>query len=160
MRDDWVPTPDFPSLYSPWMEMFIGCQAYWILLTNQTQNELHIIKQCGWWDVLQVWAFTDRLVHIKKKIAIHSARECWRCKLIDCVRLLWLISMTTAERPKMTSGLPKFIFEENGLKSSSVRKRKILAHLKFYWIAWPLSIVKLSKLNQRATWTFKTWQRL
>ena len=64
-------------------------------------------------------------------IAIHSARECCRCKLIDCVRLLWLISMTTAERPKMTSGLPKFIFEENGLKSSSVRKRKILAHLKF-----------------------------
>ena len=64
-------------------------------------------------------------------IAIHSARECCRCKLIDSVRLLWLISMTTAERPKMTSGLPKFIFEENGLKSSSVRKRKILAHLKF-----------------------------
>ena len=64
-------------------------------------------------------------------IAIHSARECCRCKLIDCVRLLWLISMTTAERPKMTSGLPKFIFEENGLKSSSVRKRKILAYLKF-----------------------------
>ena len=93
-------------------------------------------------------------------IAIHSARECCRCKLIDCVRLLWLISMTTAERPKMTSGLPKFSFEENGLKSSSVRKRKILAHLKFSWIAWPLSIVKLSKLNQRATWTLKTWQRL
>ena len=34
--------------------MFIGWQTYWILLTNQTQNNLHIIKQCGWSDVLQV----------------------------------------------------------------------------------------------------------
>ena len=48
------PPPDFPSLDSPWMEMFIGLQTYWILLMNQTQNDKHIIKQCGWSDILQV----------------------------------------------------------------------------------------------------------
>ena len=41
-------------LDGPWMEMFIGWQTYWMLLTNQTQNDLHIIKQCGSLDVLQV----------------------------------------------------------------------------------------------------------
>ena len=156
MRDDWVPTPDFPSLYSPWMEMFIGCQAYWILLTNQTQNELHIITQCGWWDVLQVWAFTERWVHNCHSFSSRMlSLQTYRLRAVTVVNF-----HDYGERPKMTSGLPKFIFEENGLKSGSVRKRKILAHLKFSWIAWPLSIVKLSKLNQRATWTFKTWQRL
>ena len=54
MYYDWVPTPDFPSLDSPWMEMFIGLQTYWILLKNQTQNDKHIIKQCVWSDILQV----------------------------------------------------------------------------------------------------------
>ena len=54
MHYDWVPTPDFPSLDSPWMEMFIGLQTYWILLKNQTENDKHIIKQCVWSEILQV----------------------------------------------------------------------------------------------------------
>ena len=54
MRHDGVPTRDLSSLDSPCMEMFISWQTYRILLTNQTQNDLHVIKQCRWSDILQV----------------------------------------------------------------------------------------------------------
>ena len=50
-----IENPLQTSLPSKPLEMFIGWQTYWILLTNQAQNQdLHIIKQCGWSDALQV----------------------------------------------------------------------------------------------------------
>ena len=74
MHYDWVPTPDFPfSLYSPWMKMFIGWQTYWILLTNQKQNDLHIIKQCGLSDARLTikFVYTYKLLHVN----CHSFRS-------------------------------------------------------------------------------------
>ena len=60
-----IENPLQTSLPSKPLEMFIGWQTYWILLTNQAQNQdLHIFKQCGWSDALQVCghSFKSRLL--------------------------------------------------------------------------------------------------
>ena len=74
--------------------MFIGCQTYWILLTNQAQNDLHIIEQCaGWSDVFTslrtLIGCIGALVHWC--IAIHSSRDCCRYKHTDISFLRKLI---------------------------------------------------------------------
>lgn len=59
-------------------------ETYGILLTNETQNDVQIIKQCGWSDVLQVCLHLQvTLVLTCKSVAIHSSRECCRYKLTD-----------------------------------------------------------------------------
>ena len=79
---DWVPPPpDFPSLDSPWMEMFIGLQTYWILLMNQTQNDKHIWYQTMW--LVRRPTSLCTLIGCFMYIAIHSGWECCCYKLID-----------------------------------------------------------------------------
>ena len=53
--------------------MFIGWQTYWILLTNQKQNDLHIIKQCGLSDARPTikFVYTYKLLHVN----CHSFRS-------------------------------------------------------------------------------------
>ena len=64
MQYDWVPTPDFPSLDSPWMELFISLQTYWILLMNQTQNDKHILSNNVVGQTSYKFVYTYRLFHV------------------------------------------------------------------------------------------------
>ena len=80
--------PRLPFPCYPLDGAFIGWQTYGILLTNQTQNDVQIIKQCDWSDVLQVCLHLQvTLVLTCKSVAIYSSRECCRYKLTDIIAL-------------------------------------------------------------------------
>ena len=79
---EYPPLTSLPLLPFGWNIYWL--ETYGILLTNETQNDVQIIKQRGWSDVLQVCLHLQvTLVLTCKSVAIHSSRECCRYKLTD-----------------------------------------------------------------------------